>query len=143
MDIDAELERLSREARAKLDAERGPEPAGGAPAAPAAKGTDDALDRRIADLSRLPEDEEREQPAPAKGARKKGSLRRPSSLPLGAKLVLGGALVVGFLVLLNVVLLPLLKAGLILGLLLVAAWVVLKLMGVDLDDEDEDEAKPA
>lgn len=141
MDLDAELERLSREARAKLDAERGPEPA---PTVPAAKGTDDALDERIAALARpaRPVDEAVAEPEAGQGARAKGSLRRPGSLPLGAKLVLGGAALVGVLVILNVVLLPLLKAGLILGLLLLAAWVALKFMGVDLGD-DEDEEKPA
>lgn len=135
MDIDAELERLSREARAKLDAERSEGPA--APA-PAAKGVDDALDREIAAQRAAKAAERPDEAGERPAARHTGSLRRPKSLPLGAKLVVGAAAVVSALVIFNVVLLPLLKAALVIGVLLVAALLVLKLMGVDMGgDEDE------
>ena len=110
MDIDAELERLSREARQKLDAEKASEP-------PVAKGTDDALDRRVAELSREKPDEE-----PVE--RPRGNLRRPGSLPLGAKVVLGLGAIIGLLVLIKVVLAPLLYAAVLIGVLVAAVFVL-------------------
>lgn len=128
MDIEAELERLSREARQKLDAEKAAEP-------PLAKGTDDALDRRVAELSREQPDE---QPAEAPAERPRGNLRRPGSMPLGAKVVVGLGAVIGLLVLIKVVLAPLIYAAVLIGVLVAAVFVVLKLMGVDLGGDEEE-----
>lgn len=132
MDIEAELARLSREAREKLDADKTAEP----PAE--AKGSDDALDRKLAELSQPSRAEEVEEPA----ERTRANLRRPGSLPLGAKVVVGLAAIIALLVIIKVVVAPLLYAAVLIGLLVAVVFVVLKVMGIDLGGDDEGEAKP-
>ncbi|MCO5169120.1 MAG: hypothetical protein M9894_22485 [Planctomycetes bacterium] len=112
MDLDAELERLSREARKKLEAERGPAEEAPAPTSDAFQG-DAAADeaRRLA-------------------ARPEGG----ASLGFKVATVLGGLVAVA--VIWSVVIAPLLKLAFVGGVIALVVWVIIKLMDDGPDDED-------
>lgn len=116
MDLDAEMERLRKEARAKLDAERGSQPEGEAEAP-----------RPDADLDAAAVEEARRLAARPEGA-----------LSLGGKVA---TVLVGLLAawaVFSFVVAPLLKLAFVLAILGAVVWVIIALM-----DDDEDEAKKA
>ncbi|MBX3472312.1 MAG: hypothetical protein KF878_36135 [Planctomycetes bacterium] len=113
MDLDAELERLSREARRKLDEERGPPPddapTSDVPRTAGRAGVEDAA----AEVARA-------------GA----------GASLGVKLaaVVGGLVAVA--VIWSVVIAPLLKLAFVVAVIALVVWVFVKLLGGDDPGED-------
>ncbi|MEZ6185612.1 MAG: hypothetical protein R3F62_11455 [Planctomycetota bacterium] len=118
MDIEAEMERLSREARAKLDAE-----------APRAAGDDERIDAELAELEREVGTAARARPAPADAAAQEEAERLAEEGSFPWEKVL---LVVGAVVVLSVVwaivqkLLAMLPLILVVG---VVGWIAWKLLG--------------
>lgn len=122
MDIEAEMARLSREARAKLDAERDGGPAAEATqaeAAPAASSLDaDAL----AEARRLAE-------------------RPGATMSMGGKVVTVLVALVVAWVLWSYVLAPLLALAILVAIVGAIVWVVIKLMDASDGDDDAETKK--
>jgi Flp pilus assembly protein TadB len=119
MDIDAEMERLTREARAKLDAERG-----GQEAAP-----EPSTAERPADIDAATLDEAQRLAA-----------RPGAKMSMGGKVVTVLAALVVAWVLWSYVLAPLLALAILVAIVGAIVWVVIKLMDDD-DGDDGDEKK--
>lgn len=116
MDIDAEMERLTREARAKLDAERGGQEAASEP----------STTERPVDLDAATLDEAQRLAA-----------RPGAKMSMGGKVVTVLAALVVAWVLWSYVLAPLLALAILVAIVGAIVWVVIKLMDDDGDDGDE------
>lgn len=121
MDIDAEMERLTREARAKLDAERGGQEAASEPS---------TTSERPVDVDAATLDEAQRLAA-----------RPGAKMSMGGKVVTVLAALVVAWVLWSYVLAPLLALAILVAIVGAIVWVVIKLM--DDDDDDGDEKKSA
>ncbi len=117
MDLDAELERLSREARQKLDAERGP----AAEHTPEATPAGDALEgEAVAEARRL-------------------AARPEGAMSLGGKVAVALVGLVAAAIVWSLVIAPLLKLAFVVAIVVGLVWLVIKLMDDDDGDGDDDD----
>lgn len=120
MDLDAEMERLSREARQKLEAERREEAA--RPAGPAGRGDGVDLDAEALDEAR------------------RLAARPEGSMSLGGKVAVVLVGLVAAAAVWSLVLAPLLKLAFLVAIVAGVVWLIVKLVGDDDEPDDEQAA---
>lgn len=116
MDLDAEMERLTREAREKLEAERG------------------RADDGAADAAQAPDLD-----AEALAAARRLAERPEGGVSLGGKVAVVLVGLVAAAVVWSLVIAPLLKLAFVVAIIAGLVWVLIKLMS---DDDEADETAP-